>query len=66
MRPLWVILALALSAPAAARKHETTVEAADRALMHASRAKRLAFLECLDTEHDDDYTALDRCAGELE
>jgi len=80
--PLWVIFATSTaiafvvlfpivhcaeaSREQAARKHETSVEAADRSLMHASRAKRLAFLECLDTEHDDDNTALDRCAGELE
>jgi uncharacterized damage-inducible protein DinB len=68
---LWIAsiaLVLAVSAPLAdaARKHETSVEAADRALQRASRAKRHAFLECLDEHDDSDYTALDRCAGELE
>ncbi|HEY6117457.1 MAG TPA: hypothetical protein VI172_16005 [Candidatus Dormibacteraeota bacterium] len=61
-------LVLLLSAPLAdaARKHDTTVERADRALRRAPHAKRHAFLECLDTESDDDTTPLDRCVGELE
>jgi len=63
-------LAVLLSAPLADaaphHRHETTVESADRALRRAPRAKRLAFLECLDTESDDDTTPLDRCVGELE
>lgn len=63
-----IAIAILLSTPMAdaARKHETAVETADRDLQRAPRAKRLAFLECLDTESDDDTTPLDRCVGELE